>query len=88
MFFEKFQVQPPNPGQIYGDAGLKIVAGYELGSLNHEELLEALVLSTLGLAPSWPLLVLDYAMPVLEFRCANFDLNCFFCLQPGLPEEE
>lgn len=39
MFFEKFQVQPPNPGHIYGDAGLKLVAGYELGSLKHEELL-------------------------------------------------
>lgn len=86
MFFEKFQILPPNPGQIY-DAGLKIETGCELGSLNHEELPEALDLSSSGLAATWPLLASDYAMPVLEFRCANFDL-CFICYQPGFPEEE
>ena len=81
MFFETFQILPPNPGQIY-DAGLKIETGCELGSLNHEELPEALDLSSSGLAATWPLLASDYAMPVLEFRCANFDL-CFICYQPG-----
>ena len=55
MFFEKFQILPPNPGQIY-DAGLKIETGCELGSLNHEELPEALDLSSSGLAATWPLL--------------------------------